>query len=441
VRIFKDANYHAGGTIGVNFMKKMLSFAICIVVIINLVACSSKSTAIKTPIYPNSISFDGYNSREAIIKENLIDENYKKALNKFSCSTASKILSGQSKNINYSPTSLYMALSLAGIGANGTTKDEIFSVLGTSGKGINYLAEQNSKLFRLLYSDNKIGKLKIANSLWLKKNVSFKNAFIDNAVRDFYASIYNVDFSDKGTGKLMSKWISENTNGILSPKMSIDKKQIMSIINTIYFKDEWVYRFDEKNTKQDTFYLSNGGKIKGDFMNHTYAVHGYVKGDGFTSASLGLKNSGSMMFILPDKGISIDDLISTPEKTALLFNEKDSKNGKVIFQIPKFSFGNSLNIKDTLKTMGIKSAFEPNADFSGITEGTAFISDIKQDTHIAIDEKGVEAVAFTKIDYCGSAAPNENVAEMILDRPFIYIIKSVNDDILFIGIVNNPSDK
>ncbi|MBZ9685570.1 serpin family protein [Clostridium estertheticum] len=424
-------------------MKKILSFAVCIVVIANLVACSSnaKAPAVKTPIYPKNISFDDYDSRSAVWEKNSLDESYKKALNKFSFSSASKILSGQSKNISYSPTSLYMTLSLASIGANGATQDEIFSALGASGKGINYLSEQNSKLFRLMYSDNKISKLKIANSLWLEKNNSFKNAFIDNAVRNFYAFIYNVDFSDDNSAKLMSKWVSENTNGILSPKMSIDKNQIMSIINTIYFKDEWVDLFDENNTKPDTFYLSDGSEIKGDFMNRTYAVHGYVKGDGFTSASLGLKNSSSMMFILPDKGMSVDDLLSTPEKTALLFNEQANKSGKVIFQIPKFSFGNSLDLNDTLKTMGIKSAFQPEADFSGITEGAAFISKIKQQTHIAIDEKGVEATAFTKIDYTGSAAPNENIAEMILDRPFVFVIKSANDMILFIGVVNNPLDK
>ena len=147
------------------------------------------------------------------------------------------------------------------------------------------------------------------------------------------------------------------------------------------------------------------------------------------------------MFILPDKGMSVDNLLSTPEKTALLFNEKESKSGKVIFQIPKFSFGNSLDLNDTLKTLGVKSAFQPEADFSGITEDVAFISNIKQQTHIAIDEKGVEATAFTKIDYAGSAPPNENVAEMILDRPFIFAIKSYDDTILFIGVVNNPTDK
>ena len=82
----------------------------------------------------------------------------------------------------------------------------------------------------------------------------------------------------------------------------------MSIINTIYFKDKWADGFDEKNTKPDTFYLSDGGEVKCDFMNSVYRVHGYIKGDGFTSASLNLKNSSSMMFILPDKGMSVDNL-------------------------------------------------------------------------------------------------------------------------------------
>ena len=409
----------------------------------NLVACSSnnKSVAIKSLTYPKSIPFDDSDSHRAIKQQNYTDESYKKALNDFSYNSASKILSSQSKNISYSPTSLYMTLSLAGTGANGVTQDEIFSVLGVKGKKTNYLSEQNGKLFKSLYSDNEIGKLKIANSLWIKKDVEFKNTFVDNAAENFYASVHSIDFSDDDSGKLMSKWISENTNSILSPKMSLDKAQIMSIINTIYFKDQWTDGFDEKNTKPDTFYLSDGGKVKDDFMNRTYAVNGYVKGDGFTSASLNLKNSSSMMFILPDKGVSVDELISTPEKTALLFNDKNRKNGKVIFQIPKFSFGNSLDLKDTLTTMGIKSAFQQNADFSGITQGMAFSSNIKQQTHMAIDEKGVEVAAFTEIVLCGSAMPTGNVAEMILDRPFIFAIKAYDDTILFIGVVNNPIDK
>jgi serine protease inhibitor len=160
-------------------MRRILTFALCIAVIASLTACNldNKSSAVKAPVYPKSISFDDYDSQRAVNEENSLDIVYKKALTDFSSSSASKILSGQLKNVSYSPSSLYMTLSLAGIGAKGSTQDEIFSALGTSGKSVDYLSNENSKLFRLLYSDNEIGKLKIANSLWLDKDIGFKNVF------------------------------------------------------------------------------------------------------------------------------------------------------------------------------------------------------------------------------------------------------------------------
>ena len=425
-------------------MKTILSFIMCIAVMASLVGCSNNysSTALKSPVYPKSTVFDDYNSQIVLRKENPLDDSFLKAMNNFSYSVASKLLSGQTENINCAPTSLYMILSLAATGANGVTQDEILSALGLSGRKTEFLSQQNSNLYRLLYNDSKIGKLKIANSLWLKKDSDYKDAFINNAVQNFYASIHSIDFSDNNAADLMSKWISENTNGILAPKMSLDPEQIMSIINTIYFKDEWADRFNEDYTKLDTFYLGDGSEIECDFMNMTYLTHGYKRGEGFTSSSLYLKNSGSMLFILPDKGVSLDDLLATPQKAALLFNNEDEESGRVTFQLPKFSFGSDLDLIEVMKTLGVKSAFGQNADFTGITDDTAFISSINQQTHIAIDENGVEAAAFTEILMAGSAAPkpNENIAEMILDRPFIFVIRSNNGAILFVGVVNNPAE-
>ena len=426
-------------------MKKIVIYAICVLMMASTSACGSraasvKNKAVKNPVYPESIAFDDFDGSHKVRTENELDENFEKALERFSYISASKLLSDKTENVSYSPISLYMALSIAGTGAKGSTQDEIFSVLGTSEKSKDYISEQNSKLFRLLYSDNEIGKLKLANSLWLQKDIVFKKDFIDNTVQSFYASLFNVDFSDKDTSKLMSNWISENTKGVLSPQIGLDKEQIMSIINTIYFKDEWIDRFDENKTKPDTFYLSDGSEIKCDFMKSLYSIHGFTRGEGFTASSLSLKNNSSMTFVLPDKGVTIDSLLSTPEKAASLFNYEHSIRGKVIFQIPKFSYGSTLDLNDTLQSMGVKSAFENTADFSEITDGTAFISNIKQQTHVAIDEKGVEAAAFTKIDYAGSTLPKDEVAEMILNRPFIFAIRS-NGKLLFVGVVNNPKEK
>ncbi len=398
-------------------MKKSLCIILALSVFVGLAACStnSKQVAVNKTIFPQSISFDNYNDRRAVIDRNPVDENFISSIHAFSCHSASKILVHQSQNTNYSPVSLYMTLALAGTGANGTTQDEIFSALSVNKKDKGYLSTQTGNLFRVLYSDNKIGKLKIANSLWLQQKIKFKNKFIENATHDFYSSLYNVDFTDNNTAKVMSKWISDNTNAVLTPDIHLDKEQVMSILNTVYLKDEWVDRFDVKDTKPDTFYLENAQQKQCDFMNMTYVTHQFVKGEGFTSSSLGLKNAESMTFILPDKGVSVDDLLATPEKVASLFNTQNSVNGKVIFQIPKFSFGSNLDLTDTLKSLGVISAFNPDADFTGITDNKAFISNIKQQTHIAIDEKGVEAAAFTQIDYAGSSPPKDKIAEMILN--------------------------
>ncbi len=198
-------------------------------------------------------------------------------------------------------------------------------------------------------------------------------------------------------------------------------------------------RFHEKYTASGIFHLENNEQTQCDFMNMTYEAHRFVEGEGFISSSLNLKNSGSMTFILPDKGVRVDELLTTPEKVSSLFKTENSQNGKVIFQIPKFSFGSELDLMEAVKSLGIKSAFDVDADFTGITNNTAFISSIKQQTHIALDERGIEASAFTKIDYAGAAPPNEKIAEMILDRPFIFGITSSNSTLLFVGVCKDPT--
>lgn len=47
----------------------------------------------------------------------------------------------------------------------------------------------------------------------------------------------------------MSKWISEQTNGVLKPDVSFQGNQLLTLLNTIYFKDEWMDRFERRQTK------------------------------------------------------------------------------------------------------------------------------------------------------------------------------------------------
>lgn len=391
--------------------------------------------------YPQPYSFIDFDAEKELREENPIDDNFIKAINEFSYKTSTNILTDTRENINYSPLSLYFALSLAASGAEGETEEQLLALLGVSDK--EFLSEQCGNFYRMYYKDNEIGKLKIANSIWMDheykgKLVIFKDEFVKNAAKNFYASSYSVDFADIETGKIMSDWISTNTNGTLTPMVEIDPEQILSIISTVYFYDQWIDRFDSNNTKEDVFYLSNGDEVKVDFMNQTYSSAGFTKGEGFTRASLWLKNRGHMVFILPDEGVSPYDLISSPEDMKRVFEGGEGSVGEVVWKIPKFSFESKLTLNKMLESLGVSSAFKQNANFSGITKYMCYITDILQETHIGIDEDGVEASAYTQLNYMG-AAPPEGRADMILNRPFIFGIVVNNDTLLFVGVCENPS--
>ena len=367
--------------------------------------------------------------------------SYPGAVDRFSYQTAALILKESNENSCYSPLSLYFALALAATGAGGETRDELLALLGMD--DIAVLSAQCGNLYRALYTDNEICKLKIANSLWLDhemegREVNFEESFLDNATANFYASLFSVDFAAESAAEAMGAWISENTNGTLAPKLAVDPEQIMGIINTVYFCDEWIDRFNADNTQADRFYLENGESVTCDFMNRTSSSQGFNRGAGFTRSTLGLKDSGSMVFILPDAGVSVSALLASPEKIMEIFTGGESKCGEVTWSVPKFNYGSSFKLKETLRDLGVARAFLPEADFSGITEQMAYISEVAQETHIAIDENGVEASAFTKIDYTGAALP-EDKAEMILNRPFIFGITAANGTLLFAGVCMNPA--
>ena len=438
-------------------MKKFISSIIAVVMLFFLPSCiphipltyetliddTTGPKGINEPEYPKGFSSTDYDAMRQRRDENPVNDSTYDAIYKFSYNTAAQIFKDVKINGCYSPLSLYYALALATIGAEGTTKDELLNVLGFD--NTSDLSVECGNLYRLLYTHNEFSRLKIANSLWLDDELdgikyTYKEPFIKNATDNFYASLFSVDFSDKSTGRMMGQWVSGNTNGRIAPALSIDKEQIMSILNTVYFYDQWINRFKKENTKEDLFYLENGESVLCDFMNMTNASQSFSRGEGYTRSSLGLKNNCSMVFILPDEGVGVNELLSSPERIADIFTGGERKVGKVVWSVPKFGYSSSFDLVDALKSLNIHSAFRRDADFSGITDGIAFISGIKQETCISIDENGVEASAFTNIAYAGSAMPEDN-AEMILNRPFVYGIIAPRGTLLFIGVCGNPSRK
>ncbi|MBW6500901.1 MAG: hypothetical protein K0B05_05855 [Bacteroidales bacterium] len=83
-------------------------------------------------------------------------------------------------------------------------------------------------------------------------------------------------------------------------------------------------------------------------------------------------------------------------------------------------------------------AFSPSqANLSGITDGSVYVSFVKQDTFVEVDEEGTEAAAVTTIAIYDSM-PSEP-PQFVIDKSFVFAIRErTTNTLLFIGQVINP---
>jgi serpin B len=81
-------------------------------------------------------------------------------------------------------------------------------------------------------------------------------------------------------------------------------------------------------------------------------------------------------------------------------------------------------------------AFDPSlADLSGISDEDIFVSFVKQNTFVEVNEEGTEAAAVTTIGIDLTSLPGS----FYVDKPFIFAIRErTTNTLLFIGKVERP---
>ena len=416
------------------FMKKrVISTLAGVLAAATLSSCASTvPSALVKAVSPPKINQNDADERNRFRSENVVDDSFYEALNEFTAKTAEKLLQ-DSGNLNYSPLSLFFALSMAAEGAEGETAAELQRLLyGSEGARTDDL---NHLLNLLLGNPSECTELAIADSIWSSTDI--KMPYAERMAEKLYSEVFVIDAFNEKTAKSMSDWVSEKTKGTLKPEFSFDEASsfptVMSLINTIYFKSEWVDRFQKSKNTKAVFHAPTGD-VEADFMNRG-SMGSFSRGDGWLRASLSLKG-GSVTFVLPTGDKDIRELLADSGLRVLL-EGGESTYGDIIWSVPKFSFSSDLNFKSALKDLGCKSLFTENADFSNMSDTSPLlVSDVLGGTQISLDEKGVCASAYTAITYAGAAMPQDK-AEMILNRPFLYQI-SYKNVTLFTGIVENP---
>merc|ERR1712121_578952 len=103
---------------------------------------------------------------------------------------------------------------------------------------------------------------------------------------------------------------------------------------------------------------------------------------------------------------------------------------------PKFNLGYKTRLINALQKNNLTSVFL-NGNFSRISEEDLEVSDIVHETKI----EGSEAAGVTGVLLGVRSGPPANVQQMIVTRPFVFVIHDKKNNIpLFIGKIASPTE-
>jgi len=342
-------------------------------------------------------------------------------------------------NLFYSPYSISTALSMVYEGARGATAEEMGRVF--------HLSEDEAvrrpgaaKVYNILNGKDRPYTLLTANALWMQDGFPFNEDYLQ-VTKDYYGGEDNViDFGDTAEAAgTINGWVEERTYDKIKDLFSPADLEgaLLVLTNAIYFKGDWAAQFDEADTTTaDLFHVTPTETVEVDMMSQ--------EGD-FNYADVG----EAQVLKLPYKGGDLSMVVILPKENDIHGFEagltletygdlvSELETAKLNIFLPRFKLETKYELARDLAEMGMPTAFTGGADFSGISEGGLFISQVIHQAYVEVNEEGTEAAAATGVVMLGSAPMLE---EFRADHPFIFVIRDRGTGlILFMGRVVDPS--
>uniref|UniRef100_A0A8C0F394 Serpin domain-containing protein n=1 Tax=Bubo bubo TaxID=30461 RepID=A0A8C0F394_BUBBB len=383
------------------------------------------------------------------------------------------------KNIFFSPWSVSSALALMYLGAKGNTATEMAEVLhftqaaraegssvarpsrgrpkrrkmDTEHKQADDIHSGFKELLTAINKPRSTYSLKSANRIYMEKTFPLLPVYIQLSKNYYKAEPHKANFqtAPEQSRKEINAWVEKQTEGKIKNLLAsqdVTAATKLVLVNAIYFKAEWEIKFPAENTNLQPFRLSKNKTkpVKMMYMRHTFPVL-IMETMNFEMIELPyVKNELSMFILLPndikDSTTGLEQLERelTYEKLSEWADSRNMTKTLVDLYLPKFTMKETYDLSSNLNSLGMRSAFNSNADFSGMAEkGDLFISKVFHKSFVAVDEKGTEAAAATVI-ISVTSGPVDQALKFKVDHPFHFFIRhNKSKTILFFGRCCSPS--
>ena len=383
--------------------------------------------------------------------------------NDFAFAAYKALAASNSNNQFFSPYSISSALAMTYAGASGATATEIAAALHfTLPQAALHPAFDAVDLALTADNDDasdasdsnsgtpkQEGKklvLHVANSLWAAKDASFHQPFLDTLAVSYGAGVRLTDFAGnpEGSRTTINDWVSNETEDRINdllPDGSISGSTRLVLVDAIYFNASWSSPFQASSTTPADFNRIDGSKVSAPTM-HERIWSAYASTDSYDAIELPYLGNAVMDVVMPKAG-TLSDFESKLDGAQFQTILAGFSHGDVDVSLPKFGYhGGTISLKSLLQGLGMKTAFESDADFSAMIDEPISIGDVVHKAFLAVDESGTEAAAATAVimDAGASPGPSKPIPAITVDHPFMVVIReTTTGSILFAGRIGDPT--
>ena len=396
--------------------------------------------------YPNERSADfdqAYDAWRDSLKAQRRDRDLSGELEVYFAKTIPAVLAGeQGKNVLCSPVNLYMALAMLAELTGGESREQVLALLDSP--DVETLRQQASDVWNVTYRADGAVTRTLGSALFLDDDLDFRQDTMDVLARDYYASSYKGQMGSEGMNQAFRNWLNENTGNLLTDQidqLELTPEILLALATTVHFQAKWHHEFLPENTVDGIFHSPNGD-VDASMM-RSDGFDTYYWGDKFSAVAKRFEE-GAMWFLLPDEGVTPEELLQDEQAMTFLLNRETlSENNtylRIHLTVPRFDVSAQLGLNDTLRGLGITNVFDPAlADFTPVSESQQLaLSRVLHGARVKVDEQGCEGAAYTAMLFAGSSRPPEEEVWFTLDRPFLFCVTGAQELPLFVGIVNQP---
>ncbi|KAM5242689.1 serpin A9 [Hipposideros larvatus] len=351
-----------------------------------------------------------------------------------------------SQNIFFSPVSVSTSLAMLSLGAHSATKTQILQSMGFN---LTHTPESTihqgfQHLVHSLSVPSKHLDLKMGSVLFIKKELQLQRNFLDNVKTLYESRVFSTDFSNPSTARQrINRYVEKETKGkIIDLIQDLEPLTAMVLVNHVFFKAKWEKPFNPLYTsKRYPFLVGQRTTVKVPMM-HQMEQFAFAVDSELNCSVLQMNYSGDTVafFVLPkkDKMGQLEQALSS--RTLRKWSYSLKIRWIEVF-IPKISISTSYDLETILPKMGIRDAFDKNADFSGITKkGFLQVSKAAHKAVLDVSEEGTEATAATATKLTTKSKDGSAHSIICFNRPFLLLIfNKATGTVLFLGKVENPT--